>query len=242
MSAIGPWLLFAVIALMYASVGHGGASGYLAVMALMGYPQEVLRPSALLMNLFVSAISFLQFARARHFRWNLFWPFAVASVPMAWLGAQITIDPRMYERMLAVCLLFAVARLFGFFGKGAGERRVLPLVAALVIGAVLGLASGIIGIGGGILLSPMLLVFNWADARETAAVSALFIFLNSAAGIIGAFGNGETITPEVGGWVLAAVLGGLMGGFLGSRRIPEPRLRQALGIVLLLASLKLMWP
>ncbi|MCB9170579.1 MAG: sulfite exporter TauE/SafE family protein [Flavobacteriales bacterium] len=242
MSTIGLWVLFAVIALMYASVGHGGASGYLAVMALMGYSQEVMRPSALLMNLFVSAISFFQFARARHFRWGLFWPFAVASVPMAWLGAQIKIDPLLYKRVLAAALLFAVVRLFGFFGKGIGERHTLPVLAALAIGAVLGLASGIIGIGGGILLSPLLLVFNWADARETAAVSALFIFVNSAAGIIGAFGNGETMTPEIGGWVVAAVLGGLLGGFLGSHRVPEPRLRQALGVMLLLASFKLMLP
>ncbi len=242
MSTIGLALLIAVIALMYASVGHGGASGYLAVMALMGYAQEVMRPSALLMNLFVSAISFLQFARARHFRWNLFWPFAVTSVPMAWIGARITIDPLLYKRILAVCLLLAAARLFGLFGKADDRRSSLSIVPAMAIGAVLGLASGIIGIGGGILLSPLLLVFRWADARETAAVSALFIFVNSLAGLMSAMSNGERVSSDVLVWVLAAVLGGLVGGHLGARRIPELRLRQLLAVVLALASVKLMLP
>lgn len=242
MSTIGLGLLFAAIALMYASVGHGGASGYLAVMALLGYSQDVMRPSALLMNLFVSGISFLQFARARHFRWNLFWPFAVASVPMAWIGARITIDPLLYKRILAVCLLIAAARLFGLFGKADDRRATLAIVPAMGIGAVLGLASGIIGIGGGILLSPLLLLFRWADARETAAVSALFIFVNSLAGLVSAMGNGERVTPDVLAWVAAAVAGGLLGGYLGARRIPELRLRQALAVVLALASVKLMLP
>ncbi|HPF68962.1 MAG TPA: TSUP family transporter, partial [Flavobacteriales bacterium] len=141
-----------------------------------------------------------------------------------------------------VCLLFAVGRLFGLFGGGSGERNTLRLVPALLVGAVLGFVSGVIGIGGGILLSPVLLVFRWADAKETAAVSALFIFVNSASGIVGAFGSGQTLSPDVVGWVAAALVGGLLGGYVGSRRLTEPRLRQVLGVVLLLASVKLMLP
>ena len=242
---MNPFLLLAVLAVvafLYASVGHGGASGYLAIMALLGYSQDVMRPSALVMNLFVSAVSFAQFARAGHFRWKLFWPFAVASVPLAYVGAQVTLDPLLYKRVLAVCLLFAVGRLFGLFGGGNGERNMLRLVPALFVGALLGFVSGVIGIGGGILLSPVLLVFRWADAKETAAVSALFIFVNSASGIVGAFGSGQTLSPDVVGWVAAALVGGLLGGYVGSRRLTEPRLRQVLGVVLLLASVKLMLP
>jgi uncharacterized membrane protein YfcA len=234
-------VVLAMIAFLYASVGHGGASGYLAVMSLLGYSQDVMRPSALLMNLFVSAVSFAQFARAGHFRWNLFWPFAITSVPMAYLGAQITLDPLLYKRVLAVCLLFAVARLLGLFGTEPVERRTLPIVWALLIGAVLGLVSGVIGIGGGILLSPLMLVFRWADARQTAAVSALFIFVNSVSGLVSALQDGQTLNGEMLGWTAAALAGGILGGYVGSRRLNEPRLRQVLGVVLLFAAVKLFW-
>lgn len=234
-------VVLAIIAFLYASVGHGGASGYLAVMALLGYSQDVMRPSALLMNLFVSGVSFAQFTRAGHFRWALFWPFALTSVPMAYLGAKVELDPVMYKRVLAVCLLAAVARLLGLFGKASTERRPLPIVAALAIGAVLGLVSGIIGIGGGILLSPLILVFRWADAKETAAVSALFIFVNSVAGLVSAVQDGQTFTTDMVGWTAAALVGGLLGGYVGSQRLNEPRLRQVLGVVLLFAAIKLFW-
>ena len=188
----------AIIGFFYASVGHGGASGYLAAMALSGQSQEVMRPSALVMNLFVSAVSFAQFARGGHFRWNVFWPFALTSVPCAYIGAGIHIDPVLYKRMLAVCLLFAVARLLGIFGSER-NMRAASLPFALFIGAVLGLVSGIIGIGGGILLSPVILLLGWADAKETAAVSALFIFVNSAAGVMRSALDGVSLDPEVVG-------------------------------------------
>ena len=135
--------LIAVVAFAYAMVGHGGASGYLVLMALAGIPLIVARPSALMINLVVSAVAFAQYARAGHFRWPLFWPFALASVPMAWLGAQVEIDPLMYKRILAVCLLLAVVRLLGFIGTNGTVERQVPLAAALVIGAALGFISGV---------------------------------------------------------------------------------------------------
>lgn len=239
-----PWLLIVLIAFVaftYAMVGHGGASGYLALMAIAGMSVAVMRPTALVLNLFVSAISFMQYARGGHFRWRIFWPFAVLSIPAAWLGAHIVLDPLIYKRILAVCLLFAVARLFGLFGKGKEEVVPVPLVWALVIGAVLGLVSGMIGIGGGILLSPVLLLLNWADMKTTAATSALFIFVNSAAGLIGAMGSGETITADMLPWIAAAIGGGLLGGWVGAKRLNELRLKQALGLVLFFASFKLMF-
>ena len=242
MSSLATLVLLAMIAALYASVGHGGASGYLALMALLGHSQDVMRPSALMMNLFVSAIAFAQFARAGHFRWNLFWPFAIASVPMAFLGAQVTLDPLVYKRILALCLLFAVGRLFGLFGNTSTTQVTVRLPLAVLIGAALGLVSGMIGIGGGILLSPAILLLRWADVKETAGVSALFIFVNSAAGILGAFGSGATIGVDAWGWIAAVIFGGLIGGHIGSNLLKEPRLRQVLGAVLLLASVKLMLP
>ncbi|MBX2983807.1 MAG: sulfite exporter TauE/SafE family protein [Flavobacteriales bacterium] len=233
-------ILIAFVAFAYAMVGHGGASGYLALMALAGMSVVVMRPTALVLNLFVSAIAFAQYARTGHFKWSTFWPFALASIPAAWLGAHIVLDPLIYKRILAVCLLFAVARLFGFFGKGKDGVVPVPLAWGLLIGVVLGFVSGMIGIGGGILLSPVLLLFNWADMKTTAATSALFIFVNSAAGIVGAFGNGETLSTEMIPWIIAAVLGGLLGSWIGAKRLNELRLKQALGVVLLFASAKLM--
>lgn len=235
-------LLIACVAFAYAMVGHGGASGYLALMALAGMSVAVMRPSALVLNLFVSAISFTQYARTGHFRWRVFWPFAILSIPAAWLGAQVDLDPAVYKRILAVCLLFAVARMFGLFGKGSEEIKPVPLVLAAVIGAALGFVSGMIGIGGGVLLSPVLLLFNWADMKTTAATSALFIFVNSASGLLGVLGQGETLSPHMVPWIAAAVAGGLLGGWVGAIKMDNMRLKQALGVVLLLASLKLMMP
>ncbi|TXI78447.1 MAG: sulfite exporter TauE/SafE family protein [Flavobacteriales bacterium] len=234
-------LLLAVVAFLYASVGHGGASGYIAVMTLLGFAPEMVRPTALLLNLFVSAMAFAQFTWAGHFRMGLFWPFAVASMPMAWLGARIQLDVVVYKRVLAVCLAVAVARLLGLFG-GGDERKAPPhLFVALAIGAVLGLISGMIGIGGGVLLSPLLLVFGWSTAKESAAISAAFIFVNSAAGLVsmavskglGMFGPDHFI------WIAAALAGGSLGAYVGARRFTQLRLRQVLAVVLLFASFKL---
>lgn len=235
-------LAFLVVALLYAMVGHGGASGYLALGAMMGLPQQEMRVPALLMNLVVSGIAFMQYRRAGHFRWELLWPFALTSIPLAWLGSQVVLDPLIYKRMLAVCLLVAVARLFGLFGGRGEQARTLSLPLALFIGAVLGYLSGIIGIGGGILLSPVLLLLRWADAKATAAVSAPFILVNSAAGLIGALGQGETLHQDTGLWMVATLVGGTVGAWVGAQQLNEQWLRRALGGVLLLASIKLMLP
>ena len=241
MNEVAIALLLAVVAFLYASVGHGGASGYIAVMTLLGFAPDLVRPTALTLNLFVSAMAFTQFARAGHFRWSLFWPFAAASMPLAWIGARIHLDTVLYKRILAICLAIAVARLLGFFG-GGDERKAPPTVwLALVIGAVLGLVSGMIGIGGGILLSPLLLLFGWSTAKESAAVSAAFIFVNSAAGLVSlALSKGlDFYTSDHLFWIAAALMGGSLGAYVGAQRFSQLRLRQVLGVVLLLASFKL---
>ena len=235
-------LLIACVAFAYALVGHGGASGYLALMAIAGMSVVVMRPTALALNLFVSAIAFTQYARTGHFNWRVFLPFAVLSVPAAWFGAHVVLEPLVYKRVLGVCLLFAVARMFGWLGKGGDQIRPVPLVLAAVIGGVLGFVSGVIGIGGGVLLSPVLLLCNWADMKTTAATSALFIFVNSTSGLIGAMGSGETLSPHTVPWIAAALGGGLLGGWIGATKMNDLRVKQALGIVLLMASVKLILP
>lgn len=234
-------LAILVIAFLYASVGHGGASGYLALLAILGFAPDMMRPSALLLNLLVSLVAFAQFARAGHYRFSLFWPFALASIPMSYIGAGIDLDPMIYTRVLAVCLLVAVARLLGVFGAWRTGTRNPNIPLALLIGATIGFVSGMIGIGGGILLSPVLLLLRWCTAKESAAVSALFIFVNSASGISRAWGGGEWLTPDVIGWVIAASIGGLIGSAIGAKHFSDLRLRQVLGAVLLFASIKLLW-
>ena len=142
----------------------------------------------------------------------------------------------------ASCASFAVARMFGWLGKGGDQIRPVPLVLAAVIGGVLGFVSGVIGIGGGVLLSPVLLLCNWADMKTTAATSALFIFVNSTSGLIGAMGSGETLSPHTVPWIAAALGGGLLGGWIGATKMNDLRVKQALGIVLLMASVKLILP
>ncbi|MBL7938491.1 MAG: sulfite exporter TauE/SafE family protein [Flavobacteriales bacterium] len=236
------WLpaLLALIAFLYASVGHGGASGYLAAMTLLGFTNDVMRPTALVLNLFVSAVAFSQFARAGHFQWRLFWPFAVASVPFAWLGGRIELEPDLYNRILAICLLAAVARLFGLFGSGKEGTRTPPVVLAMAIGAALGMLSGMIGIGGGVLLSPLLLICGWSTVKESAGVSAAFIFVNSLAGIVALSDTALPITMDHVPWIVAAFAGGMLGSYIGAKYYSAKRLKQVLGAVLLFASVKLL--
>lgn len=230
------------VAFAYAMVGHGGASGYLVLLALSGLPPAVMKPTALVLNLCVSLIAFAQFQRAGYFRWRIFWPFAITSVPCAFITTRSHIDDAVYMRLLAVCILVAALRLLGVFRTRERGTRDIPVPLGLVIGGAIGALSGLLGIGGGVLLSPVLLVFGWADAKTAAATSALFIFVNSAAGLLNMTSLAEVPTTDLAAWTLAAVCGGLLGSWVGAKRAPEPRLRQALGVVLLLASVKLFWP
>lgn len=239
-----PWLvplLLAGVAFAYAMVGHGGASGYLALLTLIGYAAGMVKPSALLLNLLVSSIAFVQFARAGHFRWNTFWPFALGSVPAAWFGARLHLDPLWYQRVLGCLLLFAVARMLWPSINSARDPEPMNVPLAIGLGALLGLVSGMIGIGGGIILSPLLLLLHWADVRTTAATSALFIFVNSASGLASLDRQGGGFNEHLLLWAGAAAAGGVLGAWIGSRRLPSARLRQALGIVLFFAAVKLIF-
>ncbi len=232
-------LLIFIVAFMYASVGHGGASGYLALMVLFGISPVVMKSSALLMNIFVSAIAFIQYYRHGYFKWKLLLPFILLSIPLSFIGSKIHIETHTYKIILAICLSMATLRLLGVFGKSTGEIREVKFIPALIIGGILGFISGMIGIGGGILLSPILILLNWADMKQTAAVSAAFIFLNSVSGIAGATGGSQAFSPEIYSWTMVAVIGGTTGSFFGSRKFNHVVLRYVLSIVLLFACTKL---
>ena len=203
-------LAMAVIAMLYSSVGHGGASGYLGLMALFGIDVVLMKPSALILNLFVSSIAFIAYYRAGHFRWRLLLPFAATSIPMAFLGATLEIPPELYKKILGICLLIAALRILIRPGKDGAQRKIsLPI--ALASGALIGFFSGMIGIGGGIILSPLLLLTRWGGMKETAAASAAFIFLNSAAGLTGHVTAGMEVSPRIAIWIVAVMAGGLLG-------------------------------
>lgn len=235
-------LALAIIAFLYSSVGHGGASGYLALMAIFAVPVVIMKPSALLLNVFVSSISFLFYYKMNFFRPKLFFPFAIASVPAAFLGGYISLDNAIYKAILGVVLVFAALRLLGFFSSKEKEPTPINIPLALVFGATIGLLSGMLGIGGGIILSPILLLLGWATIKEAAAISSLFIFVNSVAGISGYVFGGKSFPIESLYFVPVAILGGMLGAYYGSGSFSNKTLKYVLGSVILLASVKLIFP
>jgi uncharacterized membrane protein YfcA len=241
---IGLAVALALVAFLYALVGHGGASGYLAVMALSGMAPATMKPTALVLNLVVAGIGSIQFARGGHFRWRTFWPFAVGSIPLAFVGGALKLPPGPYKIAVGIVLLFAAGQLLLTAARRvpSPERESIeaPLAIAVPLGAVLGFVAGLTGVGGGIFLSPLLLLLGWATPRTTAAVSAVFIVVNSLAGLLGHVASLGQVPPQLVWWVPAVAFAGFAGSRLGSRRLPDPAIRRVLAVVLLLAGLKLM--
>jgi len=227
-----------VVAVLYSSVGHGGASGYLAVMALLAVAPEITRPTALILNVFVASIAAFQFYRSGYFSWRTFLPFAVTSIPFAFMGGMIQLPTNAYKMVLGVVLILAAIRLAWKF-TGAVEPREPNILIALLIGAVIGLLSGLVGVGGGIFLTPVLLLMNWAETKRAAGVSALFILVNSISGLLGNYQQVAKLPTNVWFWIGAAVVGGIIGSTLGSKRFDSLMLRRVLAIVLIFAGVKL---
>jgi len=229
-----------ITSILYSSVGHGGASGYLAVMALFAVNPIFMRASALTLNMFVAGISFYHFYQGGYFRFKLLLPFITLSIPMSFIGAKVDVDPRTYKIILGVFLLIAVIRML-FFNKSEKETKTVNIPLALVFGAVLGFFSGMIGIGGGIILSPILLLMGWASIKETAAISAIFIFLNSASGILGILTKGFEPISSIYILIVIGIIGSMIGSRLGQKKIPSVHLMYVLSFVLLFASFKLFY-
>jgi hypothetical protein len=232
-----------VAAFVYASVGHGGASAYIAAMALAGIAPVEMRPIALALNIVVSSLAAYKFWRAGYFRWRLFWPFAAVSIPFAYLGGAITLPGNLYKIVVGVVLVYAAWQLWrsGRAGEEMKPVREPAIALAMAIGAAMGLLSGLTGVGGGIFLSPLLLMLGWAGTKQTSAVAAPFILVNSVAGLAAGFVAGTAALPQ-STWALAAavLVGGWLGAEYGSRRFANPAVRRVLAVVLAVAGSKMM--
>ena len=239
---ITPALLAAIFAMavLYSSVGHGGSSGYIAVMSLFALAPEFIKPTALALNVLVASIGSVQFYRAGYFSWALFWPFALLAAPLAFFGGATALPARSFKLLVGAVLLFAAVRLV-MAQRDADETHAPPRAAAIASGGAIGVLAGLTGTGGGIFLTPLLLFFRWANLRSAAAVSAPFILLNSVAGLAGNL----SVTRDfpLGAFALAgaAGAGGAIGAYLGARRLAIPRIRQFLALVLAIAGAKLLF-
>ena len=235
-------VLFLATAALYASVGHAGASGYLAVMGLFGFAPAVMKPTALALNILVALVATAQFWRAGLFSWNLFWPFAAASIPAAFIGGTLTLPVRGYRILVGMVLLYAAAWMFRSARRATEPvARAPELWIALPVGAAIGLLSGLTGVGGGIFLSPLFLYMAWSDTRTTSGVAAPFILVNSLAGLLGHLTAVSEIPGSLPLWGAAVLAGGWAGATYGSRRAPAPVLRQLLSAVLSIAGVKLIF-
>jgi uncharacterized membrane protein YfcA len=233
-------ILFFAAAMLYASVGHAGASAYLAVMGLFDFAPAVMKPTALALNILVAVVATVRFSRAGLFSWSLFWPFAVTSIPAAFLGGAMTLPARWYHVVVGIVHLYAAVWMFRSALKPLGDSmHPPPLWIALIAGFALGFLSGLTGVGGGIFLSPLLLYMGWAPTRATSGVAAPFILVNSIAGLLGHFSSVSQLPAHIPIWGTAVVIGGWIGATYGSNRAPPPVLRQLLSLVLVVAGAKL---
>ncbi|HNQ12765.1 MAG TPA: sulfite exporter TauE/SafE family protein [Bacteroidia bacterium] len=233
------FLLF-MVAFLYSSVGHGGASGYLALMSLFDFLPETMRITALILNIFVSGIAFLFFYRSGNFVWKKCWPFLVSSIPFAFLGGLLELNAEVFKIILGLVLLFPVLRLSGLIHYSDSKQiNDVPNSAAFLSGALIGILAGSIGIGGGILLTPLLVLFHWAKIKQAAAISALFIFANSASGLFARFTQNASLNSDIYKLLLIALCGAMLGSYMGSERFKSIWLQRVLSFVLLIASVKL---
>jgi uncharacterized membrane protein YfcA len=228
------------VAFLYSCVGHAGASGYIAVMSLFSMAPEVIRPTALALNILVACLGTYQFWRAGHFSWRLFWPFAVLSIPCAFIGGYLNLPTHVFKIVVGLVLLFSAAR-FLIRPPAEAEPHEPPRPVALAVGGGLGLLSGLTGTGGGIFLTPVLILMHWARTKTASALSALFILVNSTSGLLGNLSATKAFPGFALPLAAAAIVGGAAGSYLGSRRLPEATIKRLLAVVLTIAGLKLIF-
>jgi uncharacterized membrane protein YfcA len=234
--------LFFAAALLYASVGHAGASAYLAAMALVGTPPDVMRPTALGLNLFVAGIVIARFWRAGHLPWRSLAPLALGSVPAAFVGGSIDLPGELYRPLVAAVLLAGAWRLFTATAPATDEDRPgVPWLPGVAAGAAIGLLAGLSGTGGGIFLTPLLVLAGWTATRDAAGLSGAFILVNSISGLAGLLTGSVSLPPAMPAYVVAVIGGGLIGSWLGAARFSILGLRRALALVLVIAAAKLVF-
>jgi uncharacterized membrane protein YfcA len=233
-------LAILVVAFLYSSVGHAGASGYIAVMTLFGLAPMVIKPAALVLNILVASLTAWQFWRAGHFSWRLFWPFALLSVPFAFLGGFVNLPTHTFKILVGLVLLFSAARFLIQTGPDQESREPAKPIA-ISVGAGLGLLSGLTGTGGGIFLTPLVIFMRWAKTKTASAVSALFILVNSISGLLGNISGTRQLPLFALPMVFAAVSGGAVGSYLGSRQFSPNFIKKLLAVVLTIAGVKLIF-
>ena len=238
--------LFFAVAVLYSSVGHAGASGYIAAMALLGFAPEQMRPTALALNLLVGGIGLVRFWRGGHVRWRNVLPFVLASAPAAFLSAQVTLPKESYSLLLGIVLLAAAVGVFHHASRAESEDvaargRTVPWLVGLLVGAAIGVLSGLTGTGGAIFLTPLLLFARWMPTREASGTSVAFVWINSLTGLAGLLHATGTLPTALPLWLVAVAVGALIGTQLGLKWLPVRTLRYALGVVLLIAAGKLLF-
>ncbi|MCP4838557.1 MAG: sulfite exporter TauE/SafE family protein [Planctomycetes bacterium] len=239
------------MAILYSSVGHAGASGYLAAMAIVAtMPQEEMKAVALTLNIFVGTIGSYRFIKAGHFDWRTFWPFAASAVPLAFVGGFWKLPPVVFKPLIGLVLLYAAIVLAVRVLKArraaaihttieSPEPHMPPVPVAMSVGGGLGLLAGLTGTGGGIFLSPLLLLTNWASPQRTAAISVVFVLVNSIAGLGGVMSESPSLPAALPFYIIAAIAGGLIGSGLGAKKLPGDGIRMLLAFVLLIAAVKM---
>lgn len=227
-----------VVAFLYSSVGHAGASGYIAVMSLVGLAPPAIKPTALVLNILVASLGTYQFWRAGHFSWRLFWPFAVLSIPGAFIGGYLNLPTHLFKLLVGIVLLFSAIR-FLVHPPAESEPHPPSKPLAIGIGAGLGLLAGLTGTGGGIFLTPLVIFKHWAHTKTAAAISALFILVNSIAGLLGNLSATQTFPRFALPLLAAAAVGGGIGSYCGSQRFRVDLIKRLLAVVLVIAGLKL---
>jgi uncharacterized protein len=227
-------------ATLYTSVGHAGASAYIAAMALFGVAPAVMRPTALVLNILVSGLTTFRYVKAGLFRWRTLWPVLIGAIPMAFVGGSIQLPGQYYRPLVGVILLVAAARLlWPGMTKIAQDTKDIPVGWGIVSGVGIGLLSGLTGTGGGIFLSPLLLFMGWSETRTASGVAAAFILCNLVAGLLGNIASVQALPAELPLYAGAVLLGGLVGTTLGIK-LASPAVLKALGVVLVIAGLKML--
>lgn len=237
-------ILFLVTAVLYAAVGLGGGSGYLAVMGLLGAAPEIIRPTALALNILVTSIGTAKHVRAGQFSARLFWPIGLASIPFAFLGGRLTLPANIYRPFVGLVLLYAAVRLWmdtRRANQAEKKTAVLPIWVTVISGAIIGLISGLIGLGGGIFLGPLLLLTGWADTRQAMGITSAFVLVNSIAGLAGNISLVQSLPVQIPAWLFAVGVGGWLGAELGSKRLNPMILRRWLVLVLVVAALRMIF-